>query len=113
MNGKPLPLPTTERNTLKDMLPTELWRILARNGIKTFEEARECYPEELLQMPEVGPRTFRRLEAFLSPDQCYIPDFREGLKHDAIDGNSKYRPFMWRVLMELKMYDKESIEPRN
>lgn len=113
MNLESLPLPANQCVTLKNALPPELWRVLARNGIKTIEEAMQCYPEELLQMPEIGPRTFRKLEALLTPDRCYVPYFRDGLKHDALDGKSKYRPALWRALMELRRHDKESIPPRN
>ena len=95
---------------LKEILPPRLWRGLARNGLKTMEEVRRLYPEELLQMPDIGPRTFRKIEALLFPGQYYVPHFRDDLKNDALDGKSKYRPALWRALMELQREDRESAQ---
>lgn len=99
-----------ESALLKEILPPRLWRALARNGITTMKEVRRLYPEELLQMPDIGPRTFRKIEALLFPGQYYVPHFRDDLKNDALDGKSKYRPALWRALMELQREDRESAQ---
>jgi hypothetical protein len=96
--------------SLKEILPPRLWRALARNGLKTMEEVRRLYPEKLLQMPDIGPRAFRKIEALLFPGQYYVPDFRDDLKSDTLDGKSKYRPALWRLLMELQRADRESAQ---
>ena len=98
---------------LNEILPPKLWRALARNGIMTMEEVRRLYPEDLLQIPDVGPRTFRKIEALLFPGQYYVPHFRDDLKKDTLDGESKYRPALWRLLMELQRADRESAQARS
>lgn len=98
---------------LKEILPPRLWRALARNGLTTLEEVRRLYPEQLLQMPDIGPRTFRKIEGLLFPNQYYVPQFRDDLKNDDLDGKSKYRPALWRALMELQRADRESTQARS
>ena len=100
---------------MKEILPPRLWRALGRNGLTTLEEVKRRYPEDLLQMPNIGPRTFRKIEALLFPNQHYVPQFRDDLKNEDLDGKSKYRPALWRALRELQRADRESTQarPRN
>lgn len=68
-----------------------------------MEEVRRLYPEELLQMPDMAPNIQK--VGFFFPGQYYVTHFRDDLKNDALDGKSKYRPALWRALMELQRED--------
>lgn len=108
MNWKTHETQDQEDDALKEILPASLWRVLGRNGIATLKQARQSYPEQLLQMPDIGPITFRKIEELLFPGQYYVPTFGGELDSDALDGRSKYRPFLKRVIVDLKRYDDQS-----
>lgn len=93
-------------STLKGVLPPHLWRVLARNGITTIEQAAESYPEKLLQMPSVGPRTFRKIEESLFPGKRYAPAQEQHMAPQAdLDQATKALPFFRRTQNALRRHD--------
>ena len=91
--------------TLQGLLPPHLWRVLARNGITTIEQATQIYPEQLLRMPSVGPRTFRKIEESLFPGQRYAPPQQELIAQPGLDQTTKALPFFRRTQNALRRHD--------
>lgn len=91
--------------TLQGLLPPHLWRVLARNGITTIEQAAQSYPEKLLLMPSVGPRTFRKIEESLFPGKHYAPPQQEGAVQPDLDETSRALPFFRRTQNALRRHD--------
>ncbi len=91
--------------TLQGLLPPHLWRVLARNGITTIEQATQSYPEKLLLMPSVGPTTFRKIEESLFPGMHYAPPQQEGVAQSDLDQTAKALPFFRRTQNALRRHD--------
>ncbi|MEJ5151077.1 helix-hairpin-helix domain-containing protein [Comamonas sp. MYb396] len=91
--------------TLQGLLPPHLWRVLARNGITTIEQVAQSYPEKLLQMPSVGPRTFRKIEESLFPGKRYAPPRQAYVVQTDLDQPSKALPFFRRTQNALRRHD--------
>lgn len=73
-----------------------------------MEHAQQSYPEQLLQMPDIGPITFRKVEELLFPGQYYVPPYCEPFEEDPLDGPSKYRPILKRAQNKLRLHDARS-----
>lgn len=108
MNWKTDETQDQEDEALKEILPAALWRVLGRNGITKLNQARQSYPEQLLQMPDIGPITFRKIEELLFPGQYYVPPYCEPFEEDSLDAPSKYRPYLKRAQDDLRRYDAQS-----
>lgn len=110
MNRKTHETQDQEDEALKEILPAALWRVLGRNGITTLNQARQSYPEQLLQMPDIGPISFRKIEELLFPGEYYVPPVSEPFKEDLLDQPSKYRPYLKRAQDDLRRYDAQSAQ---
>jgi len=108
MNWKSDEIKDPEDKALKEILPAALWRVLGRNGITTLKQAQQSYPEQLLQMPDIGPITFRKIEELLFPGQYYVPPCSEAFEEDSLNEPSKYRPYLKRAQNDLRRYDAQS-----
>lgn len=91
--------------TLQGLLPPHLWRVLARNGITTIEQVAQSYPEKLLQMPSVGPRTFRKIEESLFPGKRYAPPQQPNIAQADLDQAPRALPFFRRTQNALRRHD--------
>jgi hypothetical protein len=99
---------STESNDLRRILPPILWRALARNGVLTFDQAKEIYPEQLMLMPHIGPRKFRLIEQALFPDCFYAPI--SGDEERDIHTAAKLGTVLRRAQGALHRHDLEMIE---
>lgn len=105
MNTCPAHPDSPAATPLKGVLPPHLWRVLARNGITTIEQAAQSYPDKLLQMPSVGPTTFRQIEESLFPGMRYAPSLCEQIAPHDLALASKSQPFFRRVQNALRRHD--------
>lgn len=58
---------------LQDVLPLNLWRLLARHDIRTVAQVEQLYPKKLWEMHYVGPVRFREIEKYLFSGKKYEP----------------------------------------
>ena len=67
------PKDVSTEDDFRELLPPVLWRVLARNGIQNFVQAKASYPEQLLLMPLIGSTRFRMIEQALFLGRFYFP----------------------------------------
>lgn len=68
------PFPSLQPETLLgDLLPPRVKTVLLRNGIRTVEEVRRAYPDQLLKMRGMGMLRFRDIERSLFPGESFTP----------------------------------------
>lgn len=63
---------------LQDVLPLNLWRLLARHDITTVGQVEQLYPKKLWKMHYVGPVRFREIEQHLFSGKRYDPSAETG-----------------------------------
>lgn len=98
--------PTT--SALHERLPSHLWKALARNGITTLEQVEQAYPDKLLVMPYIGPRTFRQIEEHLFPGQRYVPSPKEADAPAVVFFVHREAPYFRRAQSILRRFDGQS-----
>lgn len=86
---------------LQDVLPLNLWRLLARHNITTVEQVEQLYPKKLWKMHYVGPVRFREIEQYLFAGEKYEP-FADTTSDAVLSGDAAleglFSPRVFRML---------------
>lgn len=95
---------------LRDLLPLNLWKLLARHDITTLEQVEQLYPAKLLKIHYLGPVRFRQIEEYLFPGRRYEPPAREPLDMGELEGTPLEGQVTRRILLTLRRHGIKTVE---
>ncbi|WP_394681867.1 DNA-directed RNA polymerase subunit alpha C-terminal domain-containing protein [uncultured Comamonas sp.] len=102
MTTSPSILPVQADRPLQDLLPPDLWKLLARHDITTVDQVVALYPAKLLKIHYLGPVRFRQIEELLFPGRRYEPPVPPPIETEDLEGTSLEGLVSRRVLITLR-----------
>lgn len=94
--------PTDADKPLQQLLPPDLWKLLARHDITTLAQVEALYPAKLLKIHYLGPVRFRQIEELLFPGRRYEAPMPAPMETGDLDGTSLEGLVSRRVLITLR-----------
>lgn len=110
MTTSPSPSPPRASERLQDLLPPDLWKLLARHDITTLAQVEELYPAKLLKIHYLGPVRFRQIEALLFPGRRYEVPMQAPIETEDLDGTSLEGLVSRRVLITLRRHGIKTVQ---
>lgn len=103
--------PTAKAETqLRNVLPLNLWKLLARHDITTVEQVEQLYPAKLLKIHYLGPVRFRQIEEVLFPGRRYEPPAQAPIETAELDGTPLEGLISRRILITLRRHGIKTAE---
>jgi hypothetical protein len=110
MTTLPSQLTAEADKPLQDLLPPDLWKLLARHGITTLAQVDALYPAKLLKIHYLGPVRFRQIEKLLFPGRCYAVPVPALIETDDLEGTSLEGLVSRRVLITLRRHGIKTVQ---
>ncbi|GAB2813772.1 hypothetical protein GCM10027276_13210 [Comamonas piscis] len=109
MTTSPSP-PLRPDKPLQNLLPPDLWKLLARHDITTLAQVDALYPAKLLKIHYLGPVRFRQIEELLFPGRRYEVPVPALIETDDLDGTSLEGLVSRRVLITLRRHGIKTVQ---